>query len=111
MKYSLFIFRRDLRLVDNIGLNHAMKNYKNIIPIFIFTPEQVTSKNSFRSENAIQFMIESLKNLDGNLKKNGAKLHLFYGNNIKILEEINKEITIENIIFNMDYTPYARDLC
>ena len=54
-------------------------------------------------------MIESLKNLDGNLKKNGAKLHLFYGNNIKILEEINKEITIENIIFNMDYTPYARE--
>ena len=41
IKYSLFIFRRDLRLVDNKSLNYALKNYKNIIPMFIFTPEQV----------------------------------------------------------------------
>lgn len=63
MKYTLFIFRRDLRLVDNLGLIYAMENHENILPVFIFTPEQVTSKNSFKSNNAIQFMIESLENL------------------------------------------------
>ena len=107
MKYNIFIFRRDLRIYDNIGLNYAMTNLENIIPIFIFTPEQITEKNKFKSDNAIQFMIESLKDLDQDLKKYNSKLHIFQGENIKVLNKIIKEKDIENIIFNMDYTPYA----
>lgn len=107
MKYNIFIFRRDLRLYDNKGLNEAMNNLENIIPIFIFTPEQVTEKNKFKSDNAIQFMLESLQDLDKNLKEHNSKLHIFQGDNIKILTKIIKKIDIYNIIFNMDYTPYA----
>ena len=107
MKYNIFIFRRDLRIYDNIGLNYAMTNLENIIPIFIFTPEQITDKNKFKSDNAIQFMIESLKDLDQDLKKYNSKLHIFQGENIKVLNKIIKEKDIDNIIFNMDYTPYA----
>ena len=58
-KYNngLFIFRRDLRIVDNIGLNLANKQCKRIYPIFIFTEEQVTDANPYKSDNAVQFMI------------------------------------------------------
>ena len=65
----LFIFRRDLRLVDNLGLLTACSNYENVLPIFIFTPEQVGDKNPYRSANAIQFMIESLEELDTDFQK------------------------------------------
>ena len=106
-KYTIFIFRRDFRILDNLGLNYAMSNCKNIIPIFIFTPEQIGNKNEFRSDNAIQFMIESLKNLDSKLQKKKSKLHIFQGENINILERITKKINVENVVFNMDYTPYA----
>ena len=106
--YNIFIFRRDLRLIDNNGLNYALKNFKNIIPIFIFTPEQIESKNKFKSHNAIQFMIKSLEELDSELKSRKLQMYFFYGNNIKVLSKIIKKIKIENIIFNMDYTPYAR---
>ena len=75
--------------------------------MFIFTPEQV-DKNKFKSHNAIQFMIESLKELNSDLKKLGSKLHIFNGDNKKILKKIIKQIDVENIVFNMDYTPYAR---
>lgn len=68
VEYSLFIFRRDYRLIDNNGLSQINKNEK-VIPIFIFTPEQITSKNKYKSDNAIQFMIESLKELNNNLIK------------------------------------------
>jgi deoxyribodipyrimidine photo-lyase len=105
--FTLFIFRRDLRLIDNKGLAYTMKNFENILPIFIFTPEQVGDDNKFRSENAIQYMIESLRELDQELKKYGSKLHLFYGDNIEILEQICATISVQNIVFNMDYTPYA----
>ena len=104
---NIFIFRRDFRLIDNKGLEYAMNNFDNIIPIFIFTPEQITTKNKFISNNSIQFMIESLQDLDSELHKNNSKLHIFKGNNITVLKKIHKQINIDNIIFNKDYTPYA----
>lgn len=52
---GLFIFRRDLRTVDNNGLEFMKKKCKNIYTIFIFTPEQVSSSNHFKSNNAVQF--------------------------------------------------------
>lgn len=106
--YSLFIFRRDLRLSDNNGLNYAMKNCENIIPIFIFTPEQITKQNKYRSDSAVQFMCESLTELDKELRQNRSKLHIFYGDNIKVISKIINKIKIASVIFNMDYTPYAR---
>lgn len=42
---GLFIFHRDLRLEDNIGLIKLVKECNNVNVCFIFTPEQVTSKN------------------------------------------------------------------
>lgn len=104
---TLFIFRRDLRCHDNKGLLHAMKYYENVIPIFIYTKEQVTTKNMYRSKNAIQFMNESLHDLNENLKTYGSRLHLCYGDNISILESIIKEKSIRAIVCNEDYTPYA----
>ena len=105
--YTIYIFRRDLRIQDNLGFNYAIQNCKNIIPIFIFTPEQVV-KNEFKSENAIEFMIESLKALDLNLKKYNSKLYVFQGDNIKVLKKIMSNLEIDNIVFNQDYTPYAK---
>jgi deoxyribodipyrimidine photo-lyase len=105
--YSIYIFRRDLRLEDNLGLQFAIKNCKNIIPIFIFTPEQI-KVNEFKSDNAIQFMIESLKELDTELKKHKSKLLILQGDNIKVLNKLKKKLGISDIIFNQDYTPYAK---
>jgi len=106
--YSIYIFRRDLRLEDNLGFYYAIQNCKPVIPIFIFTPEQVV-KNDFKSENAIQFMIESLKELDLKLRKQKSKLYVFQGDNIKVLEKIAKNLAISEIVFNQDYTPYAKE--
>ncbi len=45
-KRALFIFRRDLRLEDNLGLLFALKEAHEVIAVFIFTPEQV-EKNPY----------------------------------------------------------------
>jgi deoxyribodipyrimidine photo-lyase len=68
MNYNIFIFRRDLRLIDNKGLDYAINNFDNIIPIFIFTPEQIKN-NKYHNDNAIQFMCETLIELNKKLKK------------------------------------------
>ena len=103
---SIFIFRRSFRLYDNIGLINALKNSKKVLPIFIFTPEQI-KKNKYKSNNAIQFMIESLNELNKELKEKKSKLYFFYGKQHKIISKINKEIKIDSVYVNRDYTPYS----
>lgn len=108
---SIFIFRRDLRLNDNTALIEALKLSKIVIPCFIFDPRQVDDENKYKSNNAIQFMIESLNDLQSQLKNKGL-LNLFYGKNQKIIEEIFNKKNIDALFVNSDYTPFSleRDL-
>lgn len=105
---SIFIFRRDLRLEDNIGLLKCCESSELVYTIFIFTPEQVKD-NDYKSNNAVQFMCNALDDLDKLLKNRGGKLYLFYDDNIKVLKKIVKELNIDSIFENRDMTPYARD--
>ena len=106
---GLFIFRRDLRIVDNNGLNLLNETCKNIFTIFIFTPEQVGSGNKYKSDNAVQFMIESLKDLASQISKAGGHLYTFYGHNDKIVAECIKAFNINAVCFNLDISPYAKE--
>jgi deoxyribodipyrimidine photo-lyase len=107
MKNGLFIFRRDYRITDNIGLLNASKLCDRLYTCFIFTPEQVGKSNSYRSQNAIQFMIESLEELSVKIREHGGELLVFYGKNNTILKELIQVLNIQGIFFNKDYTPYA----
>jgi len=99
---SLFIFRRDFRIKDNTALNHCIENSNIIYPIFIFTPEQI-QHNSYKSDNAVMFMVESLMEL----KKELPQLTFCYGEIDDVIENIIKNNDIENIYANTDYTPYS----
>lgn len=106
---SLFIFTRDLRLIDNTTLNLALKNSKKVLPIFILNPSQLNDKeNSYKSNNCVQFMMECLDELNSELKKIGSKLFFFYGDTETIIKKIIKHVDIDGIFINKDYTPYAK---
>lgn len=104
---SLFIFRRDLRLNDNTALRKALENSNQVIACFIFDSAQVTEKNKYRSMNAMQFMVESLKDLGEQLKAKGGKLYLFSGTTSDIVESLITEHKIEAVYVNQDYTPFS----
>lgn len=105
---SIFLFHRALRLDDNIGLLEALKDSEHVIPVFIFTPEQITTENKYRSLSAIVFMIEALKDLSESLHKLRSKLYIFYGKQEEVLKNLLESDTdIEAVYVNQDYTPYA----
>lgn len=104
---GLFIFHRDFRIKDNIGLIELSKLVNKLYVCFIFTPEQVTEKNKYRSINSIQFMIESLEDLEADIQKNNGKLMFFYGETNSIVKSIMRNMEIDIVAFNKDYTPYA----
>ncbi len=103
---SLFVFRRDLRLEDNTGLIFALNSSKAVIPAFIFTKEQI-DQNPYRSDHCLQFMIESLEDLQEQLKKKGGRLYLFKGDPEEVVHQCISKLGVEALIVNRDYTPYS----
>jgi len=103
---ALFVFRRDLRLEDNIGLRFALKNAKRVVACFIFTPEQI-EKNPYRGDRCLQFLIESLEDLGDAIHAKGGKLHFFYGKPEQVVAECIRKLSIEAVVCNRDYTPYS----
>ncbi len=105
---SLFIFHRDLRLEDNTGLNQALALSKQVVPVFIFDDVQIGDDNKYRSNNAIQFMIESLEDLAKQCKQYQGKLYFFHGDTQDIVAKLIKNYGIDAVISNVDYTPFAQ---
>ena len=75
---NIFIFRRDLRLQDNIGVNNLIKNNKKILHIFIYDKKQIDKENNqYFSNKCVQFLAESLLSLKTNIEANNGKLFFF----------------------------------
>lgn len=104
---GLFIFHRDLRIVDNVGLDAACKLCDKLYTCFIFTPDQIGPANEYRSDNSVQFMIESLGELAKAIYAEGGELLTFYGHQSTILQKLIRDLKIDAVYFNKDYTPYA----
>lgn len=104
---GLFIFHRDLRIIDNRTLLELNNKCDEIIPVFIFSPLQVTNQNNFKSDNAIQFMIESLYDLHESIKTKDGKLIICYGKSEIELNKLIKDLDIDIVGSNFDITPFA----
>lgn len=111
MKLGLFIFNRDLRIFDNQTLFEISKKVDKIIPIFIFNPMQIkkTKFNKYYfSQNAVQFLCESVIDLYHQVKKQNGTLQIFYGNPTQIVEQLCKKIPeIEIVAFHKDFSDFA----
>ena len=105
---SIFIFHRDFRLIDNTALIAALTDSDNVLPIFIFDPRQISSQNSYKSNNCIQFMIQSLLDLDRQLSDKGSRLFFFHGPPAFVLTKLIHAYQAEAVYFNIDYTLFAK---
>lgn len=112
-KLGIFIFRRDMRLDDNLGLLELEKYVDYIFPIFILDENQILLNNknkNYFSNNAVQFICESLIDLNHQLNNYNSRLRLFFGNPIDIIEELIKYFNNKYQIiigFNKDFSSYA----
>lgn len=108
-EFSLFIFRRDHRIIDNTALINASKSSKKIIPAFFLDERQIDKKkNPYFSSNCVQFMIESLSDLNTQLSQKNSKLFLFHGDlNKNLINFLKSNPKIGAIYLNEDYTPFS----
>lgn len=101
---SLHLFRSDLRLTDNTALIAALEKSEKVIPVYIFD-ETIISEWSF-GKNSINFLINSLQELDSELRSLGSYLYLFEGNSVEILRRLITDLNIDSIFVNRDYSPH-----
>lgn len=107
----VFLFHRDLRIVDNTAFNAAVKwcreNDGVLVPMFVFPPEQIDPGiNKYFSNAAVQFMCESLVDLDAAI---ASSLLMFKADTLDALNIVRKHVpTISEVFCNMDYSVYAK---
>ena len=101
----IFIFRRDLRFNDNIGLTrayeYAIAHNLPLRPIFVFNEIQVSpTKNKYFGVNTVRFMVECIEADIAQL----TDIYHTTASDIPILKRLKPAA----IFFNRDYTPFAR---
>lgn len=104
---SLYIFRRDLRLYDNTALNEAIRLSNNVIPCFIFDPRQI-EPHPYQSKPGLHFMLQSITDLEAQLKGVDGKLALFHAKPHDVIWELLAELQIAAVFVNQDYTPFSQ---
>ena len=101
----MFWFRRDLRLDDNVGLYHAIKNETKLLPIFIFDSDIL---NRLPKEDArVCFLHQQIEELNQQLSESNKKIHVYHGKPINIFQKILSSNAVHAVYTNRDYEPYA----
>ena len=109
---NIFWFRRDLRLQDNAGLYHALKEGNPVLPLFIFDRNildelAASPLGEDKKDRRVEFIHLALQDLQRQLVKIDSSLEVRYGTPIVIFSDLLNEYAIEKVFTNHDYEPYA----
>ncbi|XP_075663787.1 (6-4)DNA photolyase isoform X1 [Castanea sativa] len=114
---SLMWFRKGLRIHDNPALERAAQSTKFLYPVFIIDPHYMEpdpnafSPGSKRAGlNRIRFLLQSLADLDLNLRKLGSRLLVLKGEPSQVLFRCLKEWDVKKLCFEYDTDPYYQAL-
>jgi deoxyribodipyrimidine photo-lyase len=100
---ALFWFRRDLRLDDNTGLYHALRDHGNVLGLFIFDTHILDTLED-RADARVTFIHDCLKQLAKELEAFGSSLLVLHGDPVDLFCKLSPAA----VYTNRDYEPYAR---
>jgi len=109
---NVFVFHQDLRLVDNTTLiTMCRAEAGGILPVFVLDPQQVSpERNPFFGHPSVQFMCESLRSLDSDVRACNPRsgLCILRGGLEQSLEELRRLLGgLNSVGFNAGYSPFA----
>ncbi|XP_055603870.1 cryptochrome-1 [Uranotaenia lowii] len=111
---NILWFRHGLRLHDNPSLLEAIRNDSGgqsesvrIYPIFIFDGE--TAGTKVVGYNRMKFLLESLADLDRQLREIGGQLFVFRGSALGVMRRLFEELNIRKLCFEQDCEPIWRE--
>jgi len=103
---NIFWFRRDLRLHDNAGLYHALRDKNPVLPVFIFD-SNILDQLEDKDDRRVAFIHATLVVLQEQLVKTGSTLKVYHDKAENAWKKILSEYKVEKVFANHDYEPYA----
>jgi len=107
-KINIHWFRRDLRLEDNAGLYHALKDEYPVLLVFIFDTK-ILDKLENKNDRRVDFIYRELLKMQEYLNSQGSSLEIFISTPEEAFRKLMKEHEIANVFTNTDYEPYATE--
>ncbi len=105
-KISLFWFRRDLRIEDNVGLYHALQSEHAVLPIFIFDTD-ILNKLESKHDRRVDYIHQALSAINKQLEAFNSALKTYYGKPFEVFKTLLEEYDIQSVFCNRDYEPDA----
>ncbi|GBP68252.1 Cryptochrome-1 [Eumeta japonica] len=101
---SILWFRHGLRLHDNPALLDAVGDRSMpLYPVFVFDGE--TAGTKLVGYNRMRYLLESLDDLDNQLRNVGGRLFMIKGNPKLIIRRLWEEYGIRKLCFEQDCEP------
>ncbi|XP_030647938.1 cryptochrome circadian regulator 5 [Chanos chanos] len=103
---SIHWFRKGLRLHDNPALIAALRDCKQLYPVYILDPWY--SNNTNIGVNRWRFLLGALKDLDRSLKKLNSRLFVVSGKPTEVFLKLFEKWKITRLTFEIDTEPYSQ---
>lgn len=107
MDAILVWFRRDLRDSDHAALCEALRRGRRVYCAFVFDREILDALDQ-TSDRRVEFIRESLVELDAALRKRGGALLVRHGWAAKEIPDLARELGVGAVFANRDYEPRAK---
>lgn len=106
---SLVWFRRDLRHTDHAALYYALWQSRKTYCVFVFDTDILAplSAQGIRQDRRIDFIRDSVAELDAALRAAGGGLIILHAAAAKAIPELARELGVEAVFTNTDYEPEA----
>lgn len=108
---NILWFKRDFRLTDHEALYRAVESNRPLIMLFVL--ESVDKKSPYYDERHLNFILQSIEEINLRLKKYEQKIYAIKVNWISFLEKISAFFKIEQIFSHqetgLDHT-FQRDI-
>ncbi len=104
---ALVWFRNDLRLLDNVTLQEAIKKSEHVYPVYCFDPRQFNETVIGEPKTGpyhAQFLVESVANLRHNLQKIGSNLIVRQGIPENVITQLAKEVEATAVFASKEAT-------
>jgi deoxyribodipyrimidine photo-lyase len=102
---AVVLFTRDLRVHDHPALARAVAMAERVVPLFVLD-EALLAR--FACPNRLAFLLDSLRDLDGTLRRLGGRLVVRRGDAVREAVAVAKAVGARTVLASADVSAFAR---
>jgi deoxyribodipyrimidine photo-lyase len=102
---AVVLFTRDLRVHDHPALARATALAERVVPLFVL--DEALLGSDFARPNRLQFLLESLRDLDRSLKALGGALIVRRGDTVREVIAVARSVGARAVLASADVSAYA----